>query len=240
MSLGVRSSLRKVRHSAPGVGIIVPTHRRHARQLRNTAWGEGMDRDRFDGFARLFGSARTRRSALGAILGAAVLGIGSDWDAGGARRKKGNGQKGKKGKKPHRPRACYGSNACPPPESGKDLDDCDYSGTDVFVEASAGGTSFRRSNFAGAVLDGANLQGTKFLNANLSGASLLGVDLRGASLNGACLLNTDFTGFLFEGPILDDAILCNTRVGPSDAEVSFRDCDRLPRCCKALPELVGS
>jgi hypothetical protein len=188
-----------------------------------------MDRDRFDGIARLLGGAGTRRSALGALLGAAALGIGGDLDAAAARGKR--GKRGKKGKKKQsKPKVCFGSKACPPPESGKDLDDCDYSGTNVFVDANAGGSSFRRSNFAGAILDGADLQGTKFLNANMSGASLKNVDVRGASFNGACLLNTDFTGFIFEGPILEDAILCNTRVG---AEVSNRDCANLPKCCKA-------
>jgi uncharacterized protein YjbI with pentapeptide repeats len=181
-----------------------------------------MDRNSFDGIARLLGTAGTRRAALGALLGVAALGMGVEQDSLAKRRKK------RRRKKPGQPKFCYGTSACPPPEAGKDLDDCDYAGTSVFVGANAGGSSFRRGNFTDAILDDANLQGTKFLNANMTGASMVGVDLRGASLNGSCMLDADLTDFLFEGPILADAFVCNTRIGN---EVFNRDCNNLPSCC---------
>ncbi|MGH2616224.1 MAG: pentapeptide repeat-containing protein [Thermomicrobiales bacterium] len=183
-----------------------------------------MDRETFDALAQLLGTAGTRRAAVGALIGVTVTGHGFS-DETDAKKKK------RRRKRKNKPQRCYGTNACPPPESGKDLDDCDYSNTDVFVDAIAGGSSFRRSNFTGAVLDGADLQGTKFLNANLRGASLQNVDLQGASLNGACLLDADFTGAVIAGPIFADAFLCQTAI--HTGEVFDRDCAILPSCCLA-------
>ncbi len=188
-----------------------------------------MDRDHFDGIARLISTAGTRRTALGALLGSALIGIGGAADADAKRRR--NRGKRRKRRQANKNRVCYGTLACPPPETGKDFDDCDYSGTNIFVGANAGGSSFRRTNFANADMDGADLQGTIFRDANLAGASMVGVDVRGASFPGACLLDTDLTNHIFlpgEEPFAL-SFACNTRVG---AAIIDRDCDRLPKCCR--------
>lgn len=183
-----------------------------------------MDRDTFDGILRLLGGAGTRRAALGALLTGVAFVPEFAPDAAAKRGKR------RRKKKSNRPKVCYGANACPPPGPGNDFDDCDFAGTDIFVEASAAGSSFRRANFANTIMDDAYLQGTTFAGANLAGASMKGVDIRGATFIGACLLGTDFTGFLFYDGVLGNAILCNTRV---DAfTVSNRDCNRLPACCR--------
>ena len=187
-----------------------------------------MDRNTFDGIARLLGAAGTRRAALGALLAAAAAGAGVERGAAVKRRKR----RRRNQKKSSQPRICYGANACPPPKTGSDFDDCDFSGTEIFVEANAGGSSFRRANFATAVMDGANLQGTIFRDANLRGASMVGVDVSGASFPGACLLDTDLTGHKTapnETPFLL-SFACNTKVAPG--QFVNRDCDRLPRCCR--------
>ena len=185
-----------------------------------------MNYESFDVVARLLGGAGTRRTALGALLAGAALRAGQEPEAAAKRRRR-----RRKKKQPNRPKVCYGASVCETPEPGKDFDGCDFSGTEVFVDANAGGSSFRRANFADAIMDDADLQGSKFLNANLANASLRRVDVRGASFRGACLLNTDFTGLTFEGPVLGDAIQCNTRV--SATAVLNRDCNNLPPCCQA-------
>jgi len=192
-----------------------------------------MDLDHFDGIARLISTAGTRRTALGALLGAALIGIGgaADTDAQRRRRRRRRKNRGKANKE----RVCFGTLACPAPGTGQDFDDCDYSGTSLFVDANAGGSSFRRTNFANAVMDGANLQGTSFQDANLAGASMVGVDVRGANFPGACLLDTDLTGHIFvEGEVpFALSFLCNTRDGDF---VVDRDCERLPKCCRRSDE----
>jgi uncharacterized protein YjbI with pentapeptide repeats len=185
-----------------------------------------MDRNTFDGIARLLGGAWTRRAALGALLAGASFGAGFEPGAAANRRRR-----RRRRKRSNQPQVCYGANACPPPATGSDFDDCDFSGTEIFVDANAGGSSFRRANFADATMDGANLQGTLFRDANLRGASMVGVDVRGASFPGACLLDTDLTGHIFaegETPFAL-AFACNTKVAPG--VIVDRDCNRLPSCC---------
>jgi hypothetical protein len=197
--------------------------------------GEGMDQDHFDDIARLISTAGTRRTTLGALFGAALIGIGGAADADAKRRR--NRRRRKKRRQANKNRVCYGTLTCPPPETGKDFDNCDYSGTNIFVGANAGGSSFRRTNFANAVMDGADLQGTLFRDANLAGASMVGVDVRGANFPGACLLDTDLTGHIFvEGEVpFALSFLCNTRDGNV---VVDRDCNNLPRCCRRSDEGV--
>ena len=195
-----------------------------------------MDRNHFDGIARLISTAGTRRTALGALLGAALIGIGGAADTDAKRRRMRRRRKNRR--KANKDRVCYGALICPAPGTGQDFDDCDYSGTSLFVDANAGGSSFRRTNFANAVMDGANLQGTSFQDANLAGASMVGVDVIGASFPGACLLDTDLTGHIFLPGELPFALsfACNTRVG---ADIINRDCNNLPRCCRRSDEGDG-
>jgi hypothetical protein len=189
-----------------------------------------MNREHFDGIARLFGHAGTRRSAIGALLGTVLLGAGAAQDTEAGRRSK--RRRRRKRRKQKKQRVCYGTQICSEPRTGHDFDDCDYSNTDIFVGANAGGSSFRRTNFANAIMDGANLQGTSFSDANLAGASMVGVDVIGAIFPGACLLDADLTGHIFlpgEEPFAL-SFACNTRVS-ADFVVN-RDCDRLPACCR--------
>jgi hypothetical protein len=198
-----------------------------------------MDRDHFDNFTRLISTAGTRRTALGALLGAALIGIGGIADTDAQRRRKRRMRRRRKNRgKANKDRVCYGTLTCPPPATGKDFDDCDYSSTNIFVDANAGGSSFRRTNFANAVMDGADLQGTIFRDSNLAGASMVGVDVRGASFPGACLLDTDLTGHIFvEGEVpFALSFLCNTRDGNA---VVDRDCNNLPSCCRRSDEADG-
>lgn len=184
-----------------------------------------MDRDTFDGIARLLGGATTRRAALGALLAGAAFGAGFEPDAAANHRRR------RRKKQSNQPKVCYGANACPPPAPGNDFDDCDFSDTDIFVDAYVGGSSFRRANFAEAIMDGANLQGTLFRDANLRGASMVGVNVNGASFPGACLLDADLTDHFFvpgEQPFAL-SFACNTKVGH---DIIDRDCDRLPPCCR--------
>ena len=187
-----------------------------------------MDRNTFDGIARLFAGAGTRRGALGALFGATALGLGLERDAAAKRRRRGR----KRRRRNKRKGPCFGSRTCAAPEPGHDFDNCDYADTTIFVDANAGGSSFRRVNLARAIMDGANLQGTLFKDANLKGASMVGVDVRGASFPGACLLDADLTGHIFadgEEPF-KFSFACNTRVAPDF--VVDRDCGKLPRCCR--------
>ena len=185
-----------------------------------------MDRDTFDGIARLLAGAGTRRAALGALLAGAAVGAGFELETAAKRRRR----RGRR-KKSNEPKVCYGALICSDPEPGTDFDDCDFSGTDVFVDVYAGGSSFRRANFAGAIMDGANLQGALFRDANLRGASMVGVNVNGANFPGACLLDTDLTDHFFIAPEQPFALsyACNTKVGDL---IINRDCDRLPPCCR--------
>lgn len=195
-----------------------------------------MDRDTFDSIARSLGRAGTRRAALGALLGVALLGTGDAWDAEAGRRSRRRNRRNRR--KQNKGRTCYGTGVCPAPQTGNDFDDCDYSNTSIFVDANAGGSSFRRTNFANAVMDGANLQGTTFQDANLAGASMVGVDVIGANFPGACLLDADLTGHIFlpgEAPFAL-SFACNTRVG---ADIINRDCNILPKCCRRVDEGDG-
>ena len=189
-----------------------------------------MDREIFDGIARLLGAAATRRAALGAILGGAA--VGADAAQGDAARGRNRRRRRRRRQKANQPKICYGSGVCPPPDTGSDFDDCDFSGTNVFEKANASGSSFRRSNFANAIMDEANLQGTLFRDANLQGASMVGVDVRGASFPGACLLDTDLTGHIFAEGETPFALsfACNTTVAPG--VIVDRDCSNLPSCCR--------
>ena len=187
-----------------------------------------MDRDTFDGIARLLGGSGTRRAALGALLAGSVFGAGIERGSAAKRRRRRQRRK----KQSNQPKTCFGANVCPPPETGNDFDECDFSNTTIFVGANAGGSSFRRANFANADMDGANLQGTLFRDANLAGASMVGVDVKGANFPGACLLDTDLTGHITvpgETPFAL-SFACNTKVGPG--QFVDRDCNNLPACCR--------
>ena len=185
-----------------------------------------MDNERFDALIRGLGAggARTRRSAIVAMAAAALFGAGAGRDAEAKRRRR------RKRRKPFNRDACFGSGACTFRGGGKDYDDCDFSGSDVFAGEVAGGSSFRRADFRDAILDGADLQGVKFLNANLRGASLRNVKLGGSGMDGACLFDVDFLGADFGGgPVLANTFRCNT-ILPSGT-VNNDHCDTAPRCC---------
>lgn len=132
-----------------------------------------MDRGQVDALPRLAAATASRRLALGAALGAAVL--GREPAATRARRKK---------KKPAR--TCYPGRGCIP-GAGRDNAGCDFSGSDLFRGLNAQGSQLRGTNFAGADLGGADLSGADLGNACLAGADLTDANLDGAKLKGAVL-----------------------------------------------------
>jgi hypothetical protein len=174
-----------------------------------------MDREQFDAFARLVWTTASRRAALGALVGAVVLGgafnpavakpRSKDKKQGKRKRKKGN-----KGKK----RPCYpGTNCQLGP--GNDNSGCDFT---------------ESVRFFALDVQGANLSQANLTEAQLAGADLRGVDLSGACLVGANLLNAtidDETNF-------DDAILCRTLM--PNGEIDDSGCDEGTRCCPAPEE----
>jgi hypothetical protein len=171
-----------------------------------------MDRDRFDAITRLAWTASSRRTALGLLIGAALL--GHDLDSATARqqaRRKGE-KKRKKSKNPTGDRQCYPGTRCVP-GPGRDNAGCDFSFSTVFRDRDASGSQLGKSNFRGADLRGANLQG-----ADLGGACLVGADLEGAKLGASV--------------DLDGAIFCNT-VMP-DGNIDNSGCGKTTACCPPL------
>ena len=188
-----------------------------------------MDRDRFDALTRLFAATGSRRTALGALLGAALLGHGA---APGAPARQDGGKKAKNPKKgkakakkrrPNRsaaprgepqtlaeatPARCYPNTNCAP-GPGKNVSRCNYEGR----------------NLAGANFRGANAGKANFRNANLRGA-----DLRGANMGDACLVGADLTGARMDGSTnTGGAVFCRTTM--PDGSINNSGCEKGTACC---------
>src|SRR5919106_359927 len=133
-----------------------------------------MDRERFDDVARLVGSRQTRRAALTALIGAALL--GTDPGAVLARRKRRDRGRvaAEAGDR------CFPGTNCDPGR-GRNTSRCDFAFSTVFRNKDVRGSNLSRSSFAGADFRGANLSGGCFASADLTGARLgASVNLRGA------------------------------------------------------------
>ncbi len=141
-----------------------------------------MDRDRFDALTRLLGSAGSRRTALGAVIGTALGGSAFVAEARKGRKKK--------GKKKKNPRTCFGTGSCAFPSDGLDFENCNLAFTAI---ESCDGCNFRRADLGGADLEDGSFQGVSFRNANLRGANLEDADVSGASFRDACLSGANFS-----------------------------------------------
>jgi hypothetical protein len=144
-----------------------------------------MDSEVFDRITRVFGSTGTRRTALGALLSAGLLGVASQTDAKTRRRKS----------RRLRAQAQPGLRDCPHPKPGQNLSKCDFSGQDL----------------RGASLRGANLTGADFTDANLCGADLRATNLSKADFMEANLTRVDLRGTSLSTAKLTGATFCQTR-----------------------------
>lgn len=160
-----------------------------------------MDRGQFDTLARFVWTKQSRRAALGAILGAALL-----EHAPGSLAAKGKGKKTRKRKRKNRD--CYPGRSCHL-GPGKDTAGCDFAGSVAFFEGDFSGSNLSGANLTGAQMAGANLQGADLGNACLVGANLLEADLAGANL--------------------DEAIFCATLM--PDGTTNDSGCGKGTRCC---------
>lgn len=161
-----------------------------------------MDRLEFDALARLVSRKQSRRTALGALLGAVIL--GQEPDAGGAKTQRRN-RTGVQAAA----NSCYPGTRCSPGR-GKNASGCDFAGAATFVGRDLRGANLSKSNFTGAQLAQADLRGS-----NLSGACFVGANLLDAKLGNSVNLG--------------GAIFCRTLM--PDGSIDNRDCDRGTPCC---------
>ena len=178
-----------------------------------------MDRDRFDALTRLLGAEGSRRGALGAALGAALLGSGLSTDA--------KPKKGKKKKKKNTPpQPCFGTKECRAPSDGQDFEDCNFAGESL---GDCNGCDFRDADLGGADLSEGSYQGASFREANLRGANLEEADVSGASFRDACLVDANLFGANIDGAHFGGAIFCNT-IGPQ-GQINNSGCAKGTACC---------
>lgn len=195
-----------------------------------------MDRERFDALARLLAATGSRRGAIGALIGAGLLGTGLEAEArkrngnrrgGGGKGKdrdkdkdkdrgKGNGKtkdRKKRAQAEQIPARCCSTGNCTPGK-GKNLFKCCYEDGNV-----------ANKNFSGANLGQAN-----FTNANASGANF-----QAANLGQACLVDANLTGAKTNSSTnLGGAIFCRTIM--PDGSINDSGCDNGTRCCPTCIE----
>lgn len=180
-----------------------------------------MDRTRFDALTRLLGAEGSRRTALGAVLGAALLGRSLETHA----------KPNKKAKRRRRnrnrpPQPCFGTKSCRFPSDGQDFEDCDFAGDSL---GDCNGCNFRDADLGGADLSEGSYQGASFREANLRGANFEDADVSGVSFRFACLVDATLLGANTDGAHFGGAILCNTTL--SDGSVDDSGCDKATACC---------
>lgn len=170
-----------------------------------------MDRGAFDRLAKVLGSAGSRRAAIGmfaaGIAGSSTATLGK--------------------KKRRKNRAAVAAQAmCSEPESGSNLNGCDFTGDD-FANADLHGsamkaTIFRNADLRRADLHGSNAKGANFRNADLCGAKLFSSTLTnanftGANLRGADLHSSGCSGITITGATkFCETTLCNGTIDNSD------------------------
>ena len=170
-----------------------------------------MERDSFDRFVRLFGTARSRRDALRLVAAGALVGGAATMEDAAAKRRRRNrnnrtrssvraqavGQCQPQGCRPGID--CTGKTIGP----GTNLARCAFTGEFFFPPANLnlgganlsravflsveffGQPSFRGANASNTCFNGSTLDFADFRGANLRGASFLDVDLRGADFRGS-------------------------------------------------------
>ncbi|MGH2618874.1 MAG: pentapeptide repeat-containing protein, partial [Thermomicrobiales bacterium] len=179
-----------------------------------------MDRERFDAVARVLAKTGSRRTALGALLGAGLLGHGLDAEArkGKDRNKRRGGNDKGRAKRRERerglraeqvPSRCFNNTTCTP-GPGKNLGKCDFGGS---------------STLQNKDLSGANLGKANLANANASGANF-----KGANLGGACLVEANLTNATFGNSTnISTAVICRTIM--PDGTTSNATCHLGTVCC---------
>jgi hypothetical protein len=178
-----------------------------------------MERERFDALTQLFAAKQSRRGALCALLGAAVLGRGLDAEAKGKSkssksrghdRDKGKGkEKGKgKAKAEQTPANCFTGKTCNLGK-GKTATKCDFS----------------HQSLTGLNLAGSNVSGSSFAGSDLSGSSF-----KSANLSNTCFVDADLTGVSLANANTSGAIFCRTAGVPSNG------CDKGTACCPTCDE----
>ena len=185
-----------------------------------------MDRERFDALARTLATKGSRRGALGALLGAALLGNSPDALA---KHGKGSG-KGKPRKVRAQAAKCFPGKSCVL-GPGRNNTGCDFESSTGFRNANLTGSQFSKANLRGVDARGAN-----FTGAQLSGACLVDANLRGVTINGT----TQTSGAIFCRTIMPDGTINNG--GCAKATTCCQTCVPLDRtgcklggsCCNGL------
>jgi hypothetical protein len=172
-----------------------------------------MDRDRFDGLARLVSanSKPSRRGMLAAVLGAVAFGR-QPAASPAKRRSRRRGKVGAQAKTKAVAAApiCYPGGAACVPGRGRNNSGCDFSGSTVFVDKDA--------------------RGSNLSNANFRDADAYGADFRGANLSGACFVDASLYGAKLGASVnLHGAVFCRT-VMP-DGSIDDSGCDNGTPCC---------
>jgi hypothetical protein len=181
-----------------------------------------MDRNQFDALAKVLALPGTRRSTLGALLGAVLLGLAPEASAKrGTRRVQRKGRNARQGKVPRRVQAlqtvCWRTGACIP-SKGSNVSRCDLEDSTAFENLDC-----TRCNVSRANLRGINARGANFTRANLSGA---------------CLVDADFTGATFAGTTnLANAIFCRTTM--PNGSINNSGCAHGTACCPTCTVPLG-
>jgi hypothetical protein len=205
-----------------------------------------MDTNTFDDLTKLLGTARNRRSALGALLGAALahplLGPveakrgrhgkrkdrhkGKDHSKGRGESKRHGGHPGMgrhAGKKKDKPRQRDSRNeGAALIETGAVC----YSGSPCVIAPKA---NLTKCDLSGVPLQGAKCTLCNLSSANLKGTDASGADLSKANLQNACLVDTILTGANLTGVNFTDAIFCRTTM--SNGGRNDSGCSKGTSCC---------
>lgn len=190
-----------------------------------------MDQASFDRLARALGAARTRRTALGAAIGAALAGSLGAADAKKPNRN-GNGKRRKTGKKNRAAGVSAQAATCGSPGPSSNLNGCNFNNEDLSgVDLSS--SSMRNTRFRGANLCGADLSSSNLRDADFRGFADPG---NATNLTRADLSSSGCRGTLFNAR----SIFCQTIT--CDGSISNRDCpngDPEGICCADVDCGVG-
>lgn len=200
-----------------------------------------MDRDRFDGLARLLATSGSRRAALGAMLGAGLL--GARFEGGDGRNQHKRDERRDRRRKRSSERsgiACCAGRACAP-GVGKDLAGCCYRGR-VLAGSNFTGSNLEAVSFAGATLTDADFSGANLQNACFVDAFLSGADVTGAKLKGAIFCRTVMPDGAIDNSGCGRGTRCCPTCGDADHPCGAGGCDVCPQGCPhtSLQEAVAA
>jgi hypothetical protein len=177
-----------------------------------------MDRHQFDAVTRLFANRQSRRAAIAALIGGAL--VSYDATATLAARK-GKQRKGRSGKRRLRaqqvPASCFKGTSCNP-GPGAYIPGCDFGETNQLENVNC-----TKCNAAGINLRNADASGVSFKQANLQNACLVGADLTGGNLSAANLVGVTF---------------CRTTM--PDGSTNNAGCSKSKACCPTCIEIGDS